>query len=97
MMTGTLMSTASASGTNANGLFSRRRISLSVGAEISSVRASITAPNASRCPQRRMLATASRARTGVPSWKRNPSRSVSSHCLPSSLTTWPATICGCGR
>ena len=41
-----------------------------------------------------MLATQSRARTGVPSCQRRPSRRVSFQSLPSFSVVWPATICG---
>ncbi len=87
---------ASATGTSANGFFSRMRMTRSDGADTSSVRLIIALPNASRWPQRRMHATQSRASTFSPSWKRRPSRSVSSQVRPSFSTLWPSTICGCG-
>ena len=49
--------------------------------------------NAARSAQ----ATASRARTGSPPWKRSPSRSRMVQRFPSSLVSWPSAICGCGR
>ena len=96
MMQHMLVVTASASASSGNGFFSRKRICLSDGADTSSVAARSTPPNPSRCHQRWMLATQSRASTGVPSWNFSPSRSVMSHCLPSAPTVWPAAICGCG-
>ena len=56
-----------------------------------------TWPKVSRIAQRRMEATASSARTGSPSWKSSPSRSVIVQVRPSALTSWPRTICGRGR
>ena len=87
----------SASGNCGNGRLSRKRIVLSSGALSSSV-ASISAwPNASRTPQRLMLATQSRASTGVPSWNLSPVRRPSRHSRLSGLRTAPATICGVAR
>ena len=86
----------SASGSSGNGFFSRNWMVLSSGADSSSVAASSAWPNASRLPQRWMLATQSRASTGSPSWNFSPSRSVSFHSLPSFSMVWPATICGDG-
>ncbi len=85
----------SASGSSGNGRFRRKRDGLVVGADSSSVAASSACPNASRLPQRWMLATQSRASTGVPSWNFSPSRSVSRQDLPSGSVVKPATICGC--
>ena len=87
---------ASAAGSSGNGFFSRNRITRSDGADRSSVTARTFWPNGSLRLQRSMLATASRASTGVPSWKARPSRSVIVHVRPSSSVTWPSTICGCG-
>jgi hypothetical protein len=70
---------------------------LSDVAVISSVTARRFWPKASIFIQRSTLATASRARTGVPSWNFMPSRSVSFQVLPSFSMTWPSTICGCGE
>ncbi len=86
---------ASAVGSSAKGCFSLMRITLSDGALISSVRAISACPIGSRTTQRLIVATQSFASTGVLSWKRSPSRSVMSHCLPSPETWWPSTICGC--
>ena len=86
---------ASAFGSRANGFFSLKRITLSDGADSSSVRYISVPPNGLRLPKRCIVATQSRASTGVPSWNISPSRNVRSHCLPSSLITWPSTICGC--
>ncbi len=52
---------ARASGSNAKGRFRRNRITVSDGADNSSVASISAAPNTSRLAQRRMLATASRA------------------------------------
>src|SRR5579875_665443 len=87
---------ASALGSSGNGFFSRKRTTLSDGAETSSVAAISTEPKESTLPQRCTEATQSRASTGVLSWNLSPSRSVMSHCLPSLLVVWPAAICGCG-
>ena len=46
--------------------------------------------------QRRSETTQSSARTGSPSWKRSPSRSVMVIRLPSFSMTCPADICGRG-
>ena len=80
-----------------NGLCSRMRKARSLSATTSAVAAPSTRPNESRAIQRRMLATASRASTGVPSWNISPSRSVKRQVAPSSSTLCPAAICGCGR
>ena len=85
---------ASASGSSGNGHFRRNTIVLSSGADSSSVRAISAWPNGSRAPQRRMLATQSRASTFCPSWKTSPSRSVTRQVRPSSSTRWPAAIWG---
>jgi hypothetical protein len=57
----------SALGNNGNGRRSRNWITRSEGADSSAVAAISACPNGSRLPQRWMLATASRASTGVPS------------------------------
>ena len=85
---------ASASGSSGNGRIRRNTMLRSSGADTSAVAAISADPNASRTAQRRTLATQSRASTGVPSWNRSPSRSVSRHSNPSASTTCPATICG---
>ena len=69
---------------------------LSSLAASSSVAASKAWPNASALPQRWMLATASRASTGVRSWNSKPSRSRNVQVRPSADTSCPASICGCG-
>ncbi len=84
----------SAIGSSGKGRFSRKRMVASSGAESASVARISAAPKASRFAQRPMLATQSRASTRAPSCQTRPGRSVRSHCLPSSLTTWPSTICG---
>ncbi len=58
---------ASALGSNAKGRLSRKRITLSDGAEISSTRAISAPPNGSRLEKRSMDAAQSFASTGVPS------------------------------
>jgi hypothetical protein len=98
MMKGTgvfrLPSAASSSG---KGRRSRKRRRRSSSADSSSVAASSFCPMALRFIQRRRLATASRARTGSPSWKREPSRSVTVQSRPSSSSsTAPSAICGRG-
>ena len=85
---------ASAAGRCGKGLVRRNRRVRSSGAESSLVTAISDWPNGSRAPNRLMLAAASRASTGVPSWNRNPSRSRSVHIVPSFSTVWPSTICG---
>ena len=97
MMQHMLVVTASASATSANGFFSLKRMTLSDGADTSSVADASTAPKASRFHQRWMDATQSFASTGVLSWNFSPSRSVMSHCILSALIVWPSAICGCGR
>ena len=57
----------------------------SSGASSTSVAAISVPPNPSTAAQRRMEAMASRASTGVPSWKRRPGRRVSVHSRPSIL------------
>src|ERR1700692_33772 len=68
-----------ASGSKGNGRFSRNVIVLSSGADSSSVRAISACPSGSRTPQRRMLATQSRASTFCPSWK---TTAIIFHSLP---------------
>ena len=97
MMTGVVaVLPANASGKYGNGRFRRKRIVRSPVASISSIAASNAWPKPSRAPKRRTLGTTSRPSTGVPSWKRRPSRSVSVQTLPSCSTLCPATICGWG-
>ena len=55
----------SASGSSGNGRLRRNAMVISSGAESSSVAANKACPKASRLPQRSMLATQSRANTGV--------------------------------
>jgi hypothetical protein len=86
----------SANGSRANGFFRRNTMVRSSAADISSVAASRVWPMLLRWPQRRMEAMQSAARTGSPSWNHRPSRRVRRQPRPSSDTTWPATICGCG-
>ena len=81
-----LVGLASAIGKSGNGRFSRTVSVLSAGAASSSVAASRAWPKASIVPQRWMLATASRASTGVPSWNSSPSRNISVQSLPSAST-----------
>jgi hypothetical protein len=88
---------ASASGRMPNGFFSRKRIVLSSGAEISSAWRSSDVPNASRTLHRLMLAMQSRANTGSPSWNFNPGRSLIFHVRLSSEIVWPSAICGLAR
>ena len=78
------------------GRFSRMEKTRSLSSVISATRASNSWPKASRRPQRRMEATQSRPRTGVPSWNFSPSRRVKRQRRPPFSTTWPCTICGCG-
>jgi hypothetical protein len=67
---------ASASVTSAKGRFSLMVNVLSSTASMLAVAAASARPTTSRCAQRFTEATASAARTGVPSWKASPSRSV---------------------
>ena len=53
-------------------------------------------PMGSRADQRAMLATASLARTGSPSWNFSPGRSVKVQVSPSSETLSLSTIWRCG-
>ena len=87
----------SASGKSGKGCFRRNTMVVSSGAESSLVAAISAWPNASRLPQRVMLATQSRASTGVPSWNFRPGRRPSRHSVESSFFTAPLTICGRGR
>jgi hypothetical protein len=74
---------ASAVDSSGNGFLSRNWMTLSDAAVIASVTEARFLPNASIFIQRSMLATASRASTGAPSWKIMPSRNVSFQVLPS--------------
>ncbi len=95
MMKGTLLpDLPSASGSSANGALSLKTMVRSSPAERLSVAAISAWPKLSRLPQRSMLATQSRASTGVPSWNFSPSRSAIFQVLPSSSVTAPAAICG---
>jgi len=85
----------SASGNHGQGARSRNTIVRSASADRSSVCAISVCPNASRLPQRLMLATQSRASTASPSWNRNPSRKRRRRSRPSRSTAAPSTICGC--
>ena len=76
----------SAAGKSANGFFRRNWISRSEIALSSSVAPCKPAPKVSRFIQRLIEATASRARTGSPSWNFRPSRSLSTHVFLSSET-----------
>ena len=86
-----------ASGSRGNGLLRRNWIVRSSGADNSSVACIRVPPKASRLAQRRMLATQSRASTGVPSCHRRPGRSVRRQSLPSPSIVCPSTICGEAR
>jgi hypothetical protein len=66
------------------------------GACISIASDSSRCPSGRRADHRRMLAMQSAGRTGVPSWKMSPSRSVNRQVSRSSDNSWPAAICGCG-
>jgi hypothetical protein len=66
----------------------------SSAAESSSDAAMSVWPNEFRRPQRPMLATQSRAKTGSPSWNFNPSRRVGVYNFPCAPMTVPSTICG---
>jgi hypothetical protein len=67
---------ASASVTSAKGRLSLMVKVRSPVASMLAVAAASARPTTSRCAQRFTLATASAARTGVPSWKASPSRRV---------------------
>jgi hypothetical protein len=86
----------SAVGSRPNFDFSRIRMVLSSGADISSVRAASAWPSASRLLARATEATMSRASTGLPSWNFSPSRSLPSQVRPSAESVAPDSICGCG-
>jgi hypothetical protein len=76
MNSGLAVGRASASVTSAKGRDSFRRKPRSPVVSSVAVAASSARPTTSRCPQRRMEAMTSAARTGWPSWKLRPSRSV---------------------
>ncbi|MNT29467.1 hypothetical protein D3C72_1652070 [compost metagenome] len=80
-----------------NGFLSWNWIVLSSSAVSDSVACIRERPIRSFLAQRWMLATASCARTGAPSWNFNPSRSVIFHSSPPFSLVWPAAICGLGR
>ena len=92
-----LVGWARASGRRGNGRFKRMRMVRSSGAVISSVARARAWPKASATHQRRMEAAASRARTGVPSWKVMPGRRVRVQRRPSSEVVKPSSIWGWAR
>ena len=86
----------SAQAREANGFFRRNTSVSSAGVSIASSRAARVWPSESRFVHRAIEAAQSTARTGAPSWKRRPGRSVTVQRRPSSSTRCPAAICGCG-
>ena len=87
---------ASAASSRGKGRFSLKRSRRSSSAASSSTTGSSFWPLELRFIQRFRLATQSVARTGSPSWKRRPLRSVKVQARPSSATSCPSAICGCG-
>ena len=85
-----------ASSRKGKGRFRRMSRVRSSAASQASIAGATTWPSVSTADQRRMLAAQSLASTGVPSWKRRPSRSRMVHRRPSSDTVWPSAICGRG-
>jgi hypothetical protein len=95
MMNGTLLDgLPSASSTRPNGSFrSSAKLFRSVAFSVP-VAASMSLPSESFLPHRSSEATQSSGVTGVPSWKRSPSRRVNVYFSASRLTVYVSTICG---
>ncbi len=88
---------ASASSSSGKARLSRSvKLRSSVAVQSSVTRAS-SWPTGSRAHQRRIEAMQSAERTGLPSWKRSPSRSRNRQVIPSEEVSCPSIICGCGR
>ncbi len=94
-MTKTLRA-ASANSICLNGCLSTIWKRLSSSAFMATVMPAMVWPNGSFCDQRLSEATASAARTGVPSWNSSPSRSVIVQVRSSAETSARSAICGCG-